>query len=114
LTYFLRDGRIAMHNNRSELQIRHFAVGRRNWLFLGSDRAAAASGTWLSLILSAKMHGLRADVYLRDLFRVLPSWPKSRLLELAPHRWTETRTRLNPKELESELGPLTIPPRLAG
>lgn len=109
LTYFLKDGRLPIHNNFSEFQIRHFAIGRKNWLFLGSDPAAEASSTWISLILSARLHGLEPVDYLRDLFRVLPSWPKPRLLELAPHRWRNTRTRLVPTELASELGPLTIP-----
>lgn len=76
----------------------------------GSERAAKASGTWLTLIMSAKMHRLVAEVYLRDLFRVLPSWPKARVLELAPHRWMETRARLDPAELKQEFGPLKIPP----
>jgi hypothetical protein len=110
LTYFLQDGKIAIHNNRTELQIRHFAVGRKNWLSFGSEKGAEAAAIWLTLILSAKMHRLPVEPYLRDLFRVLPSWPNRRLIELAPHRWLETRARLDPVELAQELGPLTIPP----
>jgi hypothetical protein len=109
LTYFLHDGRIPIHNNSAELQARHFVIGRRNWIFYGSERGAEAGSIWLSLVLSARMHQLPVEPYLRDLFRVLPAWPRSRILELAPHRWRSTRQRLDPKELEQELGPITIP-----
>ena len=110
LSYFLTDGRIPIHNNLAELQARHIAVGRKNWLFLGSEPAAHAGAVWLSLILSARMHDLGVEDYLRDLFRVLPAWPKRRLLELAPHNWKRTSEQLNPLEMCRELGPITIPP----
>jgi len=112
LNYFLTDGRIPIHNNLAELQARHLAVGRKNWLFFGSEQAANAGSVWLSLILSARMHDLGVEDYLRDLFRVLPAWPKSRLLELAPHNWKRTIGRLDPLQTCRELGPITIPPPL--
>jgi transposase len=112
LTYFLRDGAVPIHNNETELRARHVAVGRKNWLFFGSPAGAAAGATWLSLVLSARMHHVPVEPYLRDLFRVLPDWPHHRLIELAPHRWIATRSRLNPNEMRDELGPLTIPPPL--
>jgi hypothetical protein len=110
LRYFLSDGRIPIHNNRVELQCRHFAVGRKNWLFLGSPAGAEAASTWLTLVLSARMHEVPVESYLRDLFRVLPDWPQHRLLELAPNCWSATRPRLDPLEMHRELGPITIPP----
>ena len=109
LNYFLTDGRIPIHNNLAELQARHLAVGRKNWLFFGSEAAAHAGSVWLSLILSARMHELGVEDYLRDLFRVLPAWPKRRLLELAPHNWKRTIDRLDPLQMCRELGPITIP-----
>ena len=111
LLYFLSDGAIPIHNNLAELQIRHFAVGRKNWLFYGSETGAEAGSIWLSLVLTARMHDLHVEEYLRDLFRVLPSWPQHRILELAPHCWPATRAKLNPLELLRELGPITIPSR---
>lgn len=109
LSYFLQDGRVPIHNNETELLARHVAVGRKNWLFLGSDLAAEAASVWLSLVLSARMHELDVEAYLRDLFRVLPVWPKRRILELAPHRWKLTRPRLHPLEMCAELGAITVP-----
>jgi transposase len=112
LTYFLSDGRIPIHNNLTELQARHLAVGRKNWLFFGSEAGAEAASIWLSLVLSARMHNLDVEEYLRDLFRVLPAWPKPRVLELAPHQWQSTRSRIDPLELYREFGPLTVPPKV--
>ncbi|HEY4824860.1 MAG TPA: transposase domain-containing protein, partial [Solirubrobacteraceae bacterium] len=68
--------------------------------------------TFVSLIASCALHGLNSEQYLRDLFRVLPSWPRSRVLELAPKFWKNTRDRINPAELAMVLGPLTVPPPL--
>lgn len=54
-----------------------------------------------------------AQVGLRDLFRVLPQWPKERYLELAPMFFKATRARLDPKQLEAEIGWLSVPPPIA-
>jgi transposase len=114
LRRFLVNGRVPIHNNLVELQMRHFAVGRKNWLFYGSEHGAEVGSTWLTLVLSARMHGLHVETYFRELFRVLPSWPKSRILELAPHAWAATRLRLDAGQLAVEYGTLVIPPRAAG
>jgi hypothetical protein len=61
------------------------------------------------LIASARLHRLDPEAYLRDLFRVLPHWPRGRFLELAPRYWNATRERLDPAQLNAELGPLNVP-----
>jgi transposase len=108
----LEDGRLVLENNRSELQLRKIAVGRKAWLFVGSDDHAHAAGHLFSLIASARLHRLNPEAYLRDLFRVLGHWPDDRYLELAPKHWAATRARLDPAELALEIGPLTVPPPL--
>lgn len=113
LTRFLHDGKIPIHNNRSELELRRLVVGRANWLFVGSDETAAWTCTFVSLVASCQLHGLDPEAYLRDLFRVVVRWPKHRLLELSPNKWRLTRARLDPAELALPLGPLTIPPPVA-
>lgn len=85
------------------------AVGRENWLFLGCDLAAEAASVWLSLVLSARMHELDVAEYLRDLFRVLPVWPKRRILELAAYRWKLTRPKLHPLKMCAEVGAIIVP-----
>lgn len=109
LMRFLEDGRLEMDNNASERALRRIAVGRKNWLFVGSDDHAVSTANLLSIIASAKLHDLDPEQYLRDIFRVLPHWPSDRYLELAPKYWLATRAKLDATELDAEVGPLTIP-----
>jgi transposase len=113
LTRFLHDGKIPVHNNRSELELRRLVVGRANWLFVGSDESAEWTCTFVSIVASCQLHGLDPEGYLRDLFRLLPVWPQTRFLELSPKHWRATRARLDDVELALPLGPITIPPRAA-
>jgi hypothetical protein len=110
LKRFLEDGRLKPDNNASERALRKIAVGRKNWLFVGSDDHAVSTANLLSMLASARLHGLDPEDYLRDLFRVLPLWPRERYLELAPKNWLATRARLDDAEMEREVGWLTIPP----
>jgi transposase len=90
LACFLEDGQLPLHNNGSELQLRREAIGRKNWLFVGSDQAAEVNATFVSLLASCQLHGLEPWSYLRDLFCLLPDWPARRVLELAPLSWCQT------------------------
>jgi hypothetical protein len=108
----LEDGRLLLDNNRSERELRAIAVGRKAWLFVGSDDHGVAAGHLFTMIASARLHGLDPEAYIRDIIRILGAWPKDRYLELAPKYWSATRARLDPKELEQEVGYLKIPPPL--
>jgi transposase len=90
LERFLDDGRLPMTNNISERNLRKEAVGRKNWIFVGSEDGATANTTFVSLIASCELHGIEPWRYLRDLFYLLPDWPKSRVLELAPAYFEQT------------------------
>jgi transposase len=90
LRRFLDDGRLPAHNNISELNLRRQVLGRRNWLFVGSDDGAAVNTVFVSLLASARLHGIEPHGYLRDLFCLLRTWPADRLLELAPVNWKQT------------------------
>jgi hypothetical protein len=109
LMRYLDDGRLEMDNNRTEREIKNVVMGRKAWLFVGSDDHGVTTANLLSLVASAKLHGLDDEQYLRDLFRVLPFWPEDRLLELAPKYWRATRERIVPRELEPEIGWITVP-----
>jgi transposase len=113
LRKFLTDGRVPIHNNESERQLRSLVVGRANWLFVGSDDTAEWTCTFVSLVASCPLHGIDPEAYLRDLFRVLPVWPKNRMLELAPKYWRATRALLDDAQMALPLGPLTVPPARA-
>jgi len=90
LERFLDDGRLPMSNNISERNLKREALGRKNWLFVGSDDGALANTVFVSLIASCQMHDIEPWAYLRDLLHLLPEWPKSRVLELAPAYWKQT------------------------
>lgn len=88
------------------------ATGRKSWLFFGSDDHAQAAANTYSLIASCKLHSIDPEVYFAELIHVMPYWPRDRYLELAPAYWAQTRARLDPAELEAELGFVTVPPVL--
>ncbi len=90
LRRFLDDGRLPLHNNFSERELRREAIGRKNWLFLGSDDGGDINATFVSLLASCQLHGIEPFAYLRDLFCLLPSWPAKRVLDLAPAYWKKT------------------------
>ena len=109
LRRFLDDGRLRMENNASERALRHVAIGRKNWLFCGSDDHADAAANLFSLVASCKLHALDPEAYLADVIRVMPYWPRARYLELAPKYWARTRARLDPTELARPLGHVSVP-----
>lgn len=90
LRRFLDDGRLPVHNNISEMNLRREVIGRKNWLFVGSDEGAEVNAVFVSLLASASMHRLEPFAYMRDLLCLLPSWPRHRVLELAPAYWRQT------------------------
>jgi transposase/cell division protein FtsB len=112
LRRFLDDGRLPMTNNHSERALRGIAVGRRAWLFFGSDDHASAAANLLSLIASCELHQLDPETYLAEIIHLLPYWPRDRYLELAPKYWATTRARIPAAALDVEIGDITVPPPL--
>ena len=74
LERFLEDPRLPIHNNISELNLRRQAVGRKNWLFVGSEDGGHINTVFVSLLASCAMHRIEPWAYLRDLLCLLPSW----------------------------------------
>jgi transposase len=110
LRRFLDDGRLPMTNNNSERALRQIAVGRRSWMFFGSDDHATAAANLFSLIASCELHELDPETYLSEIIHVLPFWPRGRYLELAPKYWTATRARIPAAQLDVEIGNISVPP----
>lgn len=73
LTCYLQDGHCDVSNNTAENSIRHFTVGRKNWLFSNSPKGAKASAIVYSLIETAKANDLDPERYLKYLFEKLPN-----------------------------------------
>lgn len=105
----LADGDIPLDNTRAERALRKIVVGRKNWMFYGSDTHAEAAAAIFSLVASCRLHRLDPFVYLEEVLRVLPYWPRDRYLELAPAHWSATRDRLDPQELDLQIGSFAVP-----
>jgi len=85
---FLTDGRICLSNNAAERAIRSLALGRRNWLFAGSDRGGQRAAMMYSLITTAKMNDIDPQAWLADILARIAGHPAHRLEELMPWNWT--------------------------
>jgi transposase len=109
LTRFFDDGRLVLTNSGAERALKTIALGRRAWLFCGSDDHAKSTAALFSIVASARLHGLDPEEYLRCLIRLVPLWPAHRMLELAPLFWARTCARLDAEQLAAEYGPLAIP-----
>jgi transposase len=99
LRRFLDDGRLPATNNISERQLRRQAIGRKNWLFVGSDDGAEVNTTFATLIASCHLNDIEPESYLREVICLLPDWPKSRVLDLAPCNWKQTRQQPDAQQL---------------
>jgi hypothetical protein len=86
-TLFLDDGRICMSNNAAERSLRGVALGRKSWLFCGSDRGGQRAAAMYSLIVTAKMNGVDPQAWLADVLDRIAAHPAHRLNELLPWNW---------------------------
>jgi len=84
LTRFLDDGTIEIDNNTAERSIRPIALGRKNWLFAGSDQGGERAAAVLSLIETAKLNGLDPEAYLRDVLTQIADQPINGIEDLLP------------------------------
>ena len=87
LCRYLDDGRLKPDNNTAENAIRPLALGRKNWMFAGSERGARATALFLGLIQSCKACEVNPWEYLNDMLRRIMSHPVNRLRELLPDQW---------------------------
>jgi len=88
LSRFLEDASLPLDNNASERALRAMALGRKNYLFVGSDEAGQNLAGLASLVATCEANGVNPEAYLADVLLRLGSHPASRLDELLPHRWT--------------------------
>jgi transposase len=84
LTRYLEDGRIEIDSNAAERALRGVALGRKNYLFLGSDAGGERATSLCSLLGSAKLNEINPETYLRFLLSVIADHPVNRVAELLP------------------------------
>jgi hypothetical protein len=88
---FLEDGRICLTNNAAERALRGLALGRKAWLFAGSDRGSERAAIMYSLIMTAKLNDVDPLAWLADVFARIADLPQGRLHELLPWKWKKLR-----------------------
>ena len=88
ITRFLHDGRICLTNNAAERALRGIALGRKAWLFAGSDRGGQRAAMMYSLIITAKMNDVDPHAWLADVLARIANHPIRALDELLPWNWT--------------------------
>ncbi|MCR9125985.1 MAG: IS66 family transposase [Rhodobacteraceae bacterium] len=92
-TRFLEDGRICLTNNAAERALRGIALGRKSWLFAGSERGGDRAAFMYSLIVTAKMNDIDPQAWLADVLESLPGTTASRVPELLPWNWQSSKLR---------------------
>jgi transposase len=87
---FLSDGRVCLTNNAAERALRGVALGRKSWLFAGSDRGGERAAAMYSLIVTAKLNDADPRAWLADVLKRIADHPASRLHELLPWNWKQS------------------------
>jgi hypothetical protein len=84
---FLEDGRICLTNNAAERALRGLALGRKSWLFAGSDRGGDRAAVMYTLIGTAKLNDIDSQAWLADVLRRIAEHPVQKLDQLLPWHW---------------------------
>jgi len=90
---FIGDGRICLTNNAAERALRGFALGRKSWLFAGSERGADRAAVMATLIMTAKLNDIDPQAWLADVLARIAEHPANRLDQLLPWNWAASRAR---------------------
>jgi transposase len=93
LSVFASDPRVPLHNNDAERDLRHLAVGRKNWLVFGAKRGGEVGCRLFSLVLSAKAAGVDVERYLEDLLYRIDDPKAGGVEKMTPWAWAEERRR---------------------
>jgi transposase len=93
-TRFIEDGRVCLTNNAAERALRGFALGRKSWLFAGSERGADRAAVMVTLITTAKMNDVDPQAWLADVLARIAEHPAHRLDDLLPWNWCPREARV--------------------
>jgi transposase len=91
-TRYTEDGALAIDNNAAENALRPIVLGRKNWMFAGSDNGGRTGAVLASLVASCKRHRVDPFAYLRDMLTRIAATPVSQLDEFLPDRWKTKQT----------------------
>jgi hypothetical protein len=93
LTRYLEASFLSIDNNAAERSLRPIAVGRKNWLHLGSDRGGRTGAVLMNLVQRCRPFGVEPFAYLRDVLERISTHPASRIAELLPDAWQPSGRR---------------------
>ena len=91
LCLYVTDGTVEIDNNAAERAVKPVAIGRKNYLFVGSDAGGEEAAGLYSLIQTAKMNGINPEEYLADVFARIADFPVNRIHELLPWNWKNSK-----------------------
>jgi hypothetical protein len=91
LTRYTTSGYLSIDNNVSEQRMKIIAIGRKNWLFTGSENGGKTMAVLFSVVSSCQRNGHDPFAYLRDVLARIPELPKERLADLLPDRWSPSK-----------------------
>jgi len=100
LERYTEEGWLSIDNNASERAMKPVALGRKNWLFAGSDAGGKTAATLMSLCTTCKNVGVDAFAYLRDVLERISTHPAQRIRELLPDQWKKERAATETKPVE--------------
>ena len=110
LRHFLRDGKVAIHNNASERELRNLVLGRDAWKYFANRTGVRWYCVFRSLIASCALHDLNPQTYLEQVLRLAPHWPVTRMLQLAPKYWRRTLELLDDTQRRIVTAPWDLEP----
>jgi transposase len=93
LSVYIDDGRVEIDNNIAERAMRPLGLGRKNWLFAGSDKGGERIANILTIIETVKLHGHNPELYLTDVLTRIQDHPKDRFEDLLPWNWMPAKAR---------------------
>ncbi len=93
LTIFLKQGKLEIDNNRSERKIKPVVMGRKNHLFVGSEKGGKTAAVFYSLIETCRQNDINPAFYLADVLEKIPSHPNRLIEELLPHNWQKLSSK---------------------
>jgi transposase len=93
LSVYIDDGRVEIDNNIAERAMRPLGIGRKNWLFAGSDKGGERIANILTIIETVKLQGHNPEVYLTDVLTRIQDHPEDRIEDLLPWNWTPAKAR---------------------
>jgi hypothetical protein len=91
LCRYVSDGHLEIDNNKAEREIRPVAIGRKNYLFVGSDGGGQSAAIIYSLLATCNRHGINPFIYLRDVLQRIADHPINRIEELTPQGWRQSQ-----------------------